>query len=465
MQLELNTKDLGKWLTIAGAAGVAISFLWWMNFYSQVTSLIGKSLFYALGCLFFSSLECSAAQALAHIGGFWPYSPFYLWCSLGLLLAGQWIVKKNTGAGLFRVIEDQMKSFQTSNGGNQSTRPSAPTVSTPNPSANIKQQMPSIRTTIQSSNHTKAKETFSGKLAMASEAHDGQGSSYTQGGQLSDQFYRAEINRENPTCIIFVVDQSHSMGDLLAVGKSKAEFVADALNRTIYSLVTTCTKADGVRNYFDIAVIGYGDSGPAPGLSGALSGDYIHAVATIGDNPLRVEDRVRSDDDGAGGIIERRIKFPVWFEPRFNGGTPMRAALSEAHQLSAAWCVDHPKSYPPTIIHVTDGESTDGDPEDLANSIKSIGTTDGRCLLFNIHVSSNSVGSLSFPGDSAAIQDPYAQLLYRMSSELPAHICDRAREKGYRLAIGARGYVFNAEPKDIVNFFDIGTRPRNVADR
>jgi hypothetical protein len=64
--------------------------------------------------------------------------------------------------------------------------------------------------------------------------------------------YSAEISRDNPTCILFVIDQSGSMDERMATGKPKADFVADVLNKTIYTLVTNCTKADGVRNYFDI---------------------------------------------------------------------------------------------------------------------------------------------------------------------------------------------------------------------
>jgi hypothetical protein len=38
----------------------------------------------------------------------------------------------------------------------------------------------------------------------------------------------------------------------------KADFVADAVNRTLHDLVIRCTKTEEVRNYYEIAVIGYG---------------------------------------------------------------------------------------------------------------------------------------------------------------------------------------------------------------
>jgi hypothetical protein len=61
--------------------------------------------------------------------------------------------------------------------------------------------------------------------------------------------YSAEISRSNPTALLFLIDQSGSMCDLMASGRSKAQFVADALNRTLVNLITRCTKSDGTRNY------------------------------------------------------------------------------------------------------------------------------------------------------------------------------------------------------------------------
>jgi len=277
--------------------------------------------------------------------------------------------------------------------------------------------------------------------------------------------YSAEISRDNPTAILFVIDQSGSMDEKMATGKTKADFVADVLNKTIYTLVTNCTKSDGVRNYFDIGVIGYGAQGATPGLGGALAGKVVHPITALATSPLRVEDRTRLEDDGAGGVLERRIKFPVWFEPTSSGGTPMSAALTKAAEALVEWCDTHPNSYPPTILHVTDGASTDGNPDGIASAIQQISTADGECLLFNIHVSTEQGETVKFPNSASGLTDGYAKLLFGMSSVLPPHVATIAADKGYRMDPGARGFMFNADPKDITNFFDIGTRPRLTADR
>lgn len=270
--------------------------------------------------------------------------------------------------------------------------------------------------------------------------------------------YEAQISRNNPTAFLFVVDQSGSMLDRMAIGKSKAEFVSDALNRTLMNLIGRCTKSEGVRDYFEVGVIGYGGRGVDNGFSGALGARVLNPVSAIEQSPTRVEDRKKKMDDGAGGIVETSVKFPVWFEPRADGGTPMRAALTKAAEEIVVWCDAHPESYPPTILHVTDGESGDGDPEEIAANLGQLRTKDGSVVVMNIHVSALGSDTIKFPSSESGLPDSYARMLFRMSSVLPPHIAAFAKDKGYAVSPESRGYMFNAEAGEIVDFFDIGTR-------
>jgi hypothetical protein len=278
--------------------------------------------------------------------------------------------------------------------------------------------------------------------------------------------YSAEISRDHPTAILFVIDQSRSMEDQIAGGRPKAEFVADVLNKTVYTLVTNCSKADGVRRYFDVGVLSYSGDGVGNGFGHAANGHGILSPITdIADTPLRVEERARSVDDGAGGIVEQKTKFPIWFEPKTTGGTPMRGGLTRAVEVIAEWCDAHPDSYPPTILHVTDGESTDGDPQDIADALRKLHTDDGEALLFNLHVSTQGAQEIVFAQDDSGLVDDYSKMLFRMSSPLPAHLAKLAGDKGYAMSNGSRGFIFNGDPKLIVDFFEIGTRPRLIAER
>jgi len=253
------------------------------------------------------------------------------------------------------------------------------------------------------------------------------------------------------------------MGDRMADSeRTKAQIVADVLNKTLMQMVTRCAKADGVRDYFDIGVIGYGGSGARNALMGSLSQQILNPISAIEANPVRIEERRRKIDDGAGGIIEQTVKFPVWFEPQANGGTPMCAAISKAAEELAAWCDNHPNSYPPTVLHITDGESTDGSPEQLAEGLRQFQTNDGNILLLNLHVSSLAATPISFPANETGLPDQYAKLLFRMSSLLPTHLVKVAQEKGRTVSNESRGYVFNADAAEIVDFFDIGTRPAQL---
>ena len=175
-------------------------------------------------------------------------------------------------------------------------------------------------------------------------------------------------------------------------------------------------------------------------------------------NPIRVEDRKRKMDDGAGGIVETSIKFPVWFEPKASGGTPMKEALSKAAEELVTWCDAHPECYPPSVLHVTDGESTDGDPEEIAKHLGTIRTNDGEVLILNIHVSTLGIEPIKFPSSETGLPDSYAQMLFRMSSQLPEHLIAFAKDKGHTVDSESRGFMFNAEAAEIVDFFDIGTR-------
>lgn len=276
--------------------------------------------------------------------------------------------------------------------------------------------------------------------------------------------YSANISRENPTAFLFLIDQSGSMEEKTESGRSKAQFVADVLNKTLYTIITNCTKAaDGVRRYFDVGVLTYSGSGVENGLGGALSGNVIQGISQISESPLRIEERAKKVDDGAGGIIDQKTKFPIWFDPKSSGGTPMRAALTRGAEVMAEWCDAHPNSYPPTVLHVTDGQSTDGVPEDIANGLRQISTHDGQILLFNLHVTAGSGQEIVFPISESELADEYSRMLFRMSSVLPADLARLAGDKGYPIREGSRGLIFNGDPKLIVDFFEIGTKPKVMA--
>jgi hypothetical protein len=275
--------------------------------------------------------------------------------------------------------------------------------------------------------------------------------------------YSAEISRTNPALFLFLLDQSGSMADAWQPGEQKAKGLADIINRQLYELTIRCAKSEGVRNYFEIAVLGYGGR-VQPALVGSLSNREVVPIAEIADNPARLEERSKKEADGAGGVMVSTVRFPVWVDPVASGGTPMCEALNRGATIVESWVASHPESFPPVVINMTDGEPTDGDPTAAADRLRSIVTTDGQALLFNIHLSSVGSKPIVFPSDESLLPDDHAKLLFRMSSFLPRQMVslgavDAAADTPTE---GSRGFVFNGDMVAVITALDIGTRPSNL---
>jgi len=278
--------------------------------------------------------------------------------------------------------------------------------------------------------------------------------------------YKAEISRKNPGCFLFLLDQSGSMEDPFGGGeggRKKADELATIINKLIHNLSIRCAKSDSIYDYFHVGVLGYGqDTVVAPAFEGAIAGRDIVPISELADNPLRIEDRVKKTDDGAGGLVEQTVKFPVWFDAKWAGGTPMCGALKAASDVVQRWVSEHAKGFPPIVINITDGEATDGDPKPEAQALCSLGSDDGAVLLFNIHLSSTAGAPVELAARPDGLPDAFAKQLFEMSSQLTPFMIGRAKELGMPAEDGARGFVFNAQPVQVIQFLDIGTRPANL---
>ena len=273
--------------------------------------------------------------------------------------------------------------------------------------------------------------------------------------------YSAEISRRQPGCIFFLIDQSTSMN--LPMGgpgdESRAEHLTIAINRLLQELVVRCTKSqdEGVREYFDVGVFGYGESfGPA--LGGDLEGRELVSIREVAEHPLRLETMTRTVPDGKGGTTETQVRFPVWFDLDALGKTPMCKALEEAKKMLTPWVEAHQESFPPLVFNITDGEASDGDPLGPAAELRELATEDGNLLLFNVHLSSIEDEPIHYPSSSADLPDEFALQLYEMSSVMPPPIRERFADEGYDVQEQARSFVFNADIGDVVQCLDIGTR-------
>lgn len=273
--------------------------------------------------------------------------------------------------------------------------------------------------------------------------------------------YSAEISRNNPSCFLFVIDQSGSMSDnYVNVGKPKSEALADVINRMLQQLVIKCAKSEGVRDYYNVGVIGYGANGVGAAFSGNLSGKNLVPISEIANNPARIEERNKKVSDGAGGLVDTSVKFPIWFDPTAGGGTPMTEAFRQANDIMSEWLSLNPNCFPPVVIHITDGESTDGDPTEEMKRLTSQFSNDGNVILFNLHTNAKGINSISFPGPEIQLPDQYSEVLFNGASSLPNFMKNVAsQEFGLNLTDGARAFVLNGDIDLIITAIEIGTRP------
>jgi hypothetical protein len=271
--------------------------------------------------------------------------------------------------------------------------------------------------------------------------------------------YSAEISRTNPTALLFLLDQSSSMLEPFGgqPDKSKAEGVADALNRLLQNIVLKCAKADGIRDFFHVGMISYGGKVNSA-FGGALAGLTMVPVSKIANNPLRVETRTRKVDDGAGGLTDQQFKFPVWFEAKPTGKTPMCEAINKAKEYLKAFLGVQANCYPPLVINITDGKPSDGDPREAAQELRGLASKDGNVLMFNAHISDKQNRPIEFPSEETGLPDDFAKLLFRMSSELPPRLLEAAKNDRFPVGPKSRGFVFNADLVAVIRFLDIGTR-------
>lgn len=275
--------------------------------------------------------------------------------------------------------------------------------------------------------------------------------------------YTAEISRSNPSCFLFLVDRSGSMSEAFAGHQNlrKCDSVADAINKLVHNLILKCARGEGVRHFYDVGVIGYGQE-VTPAFSGPLAGRKLVSIGEVAAAPARVEERTRSVPDGKGGTSQRTVKFPIWFEPVAKGMTPMGQALDMAREWLTEWVGAHMDSHPPIVINITDGEATDSGPMNQGEALKALATNDGNTLLFNCHISGRLESPILFPQSEAELPDELARTLFSVSSELPEPIRKMAQVEHRQVGEHARGFAFNADLVELIRFLDIGTRAGNL---
>ena len=166
-----------------------------------------------------------------------------------------------------------------------------------------------------------------------------------------------------------------------------------------------------------------------------------------------------------GEATFRKISMPAWIAPKAVGQTPMYEALLQIRDLTQAWCTNpaHSESFPPIVFNITDGEASDCDQREqlaICEKIRTIGTTDGKVLLINIHIATTSDSrSLLFPTEEEIPTDNrYARLLHDCSSPMPEELSEAIRQVRGDLAMPPfRGMSYNTSIAELIAILNIGS--------
>ena len=270
--------------------------------------------------------------------------------------------------------------------------------------------------------------------------------------------YQADISRSNPGCFLFLIDQSGSMADAFAggTGHSKADELATIINRLLASLVIRCSKDEGVRDYFDVGVIGYGAM-VVHSLAGANGAPFL-PISRLADEPLRVEDRVQKIPDGAGGLVEQSVKFPIWIDPAADGGTPMTQAFERGRAALGSWVNGHRRSSHLSCSISLTAKRPTAIRAALPRRCASWPPDDGSALLFNVHLSERRAPTVEFRPPTRRLPD--TSRAARSACPVSCRRISGCRtSEGYEVGAGTRGFVFNADATSVIQFLDIGTQP------
>ena len=225
---------------------------------------------------------------------------------------------------------------------------------------------------------------------------------------------RTRISEAHPTAIIFVVDQSCSMARGTELDNVEydyiSELVAISINNQIENFIEKCRDEEGEINHlYDIAVIGYGNT-VRVAWTGDLQKKSFHSPEELLAQTKSPSERYR------------------WVVPR-DSDTSGRCdlAFAEVHKLLSEWISreENRFSYPPTVIHISDGDVKREYQRDFllnAERIKSLQTAIGGVVVWNICYFPKKYNEFVFiSGEElpALSSFPGGLVMYEASSYLP----------------------------------------------
>ena len=138
--------------------------------------------------------------------------------------------------------------------------------------------------------------------------------------------YQAQWGGIHPGCIIFLLDQSGSMGRPFGAGQAnrgqrKCDMVAAVLNGFLQELIliNTVVRPDGtteIRPRADIAVIGYQGETVNTALLGNLAYSPFVTLPELQADPVQKKSEVVKEISPLTGLeVTKTMEVPIWVQP------------------------------------------------------------------------------------------------------------------------------------------------------
>ncbi len=282
--------------------------------------------------------------------------------------------------------------------------------------------------------------------------------------------YSQEITRRHRAAIVIAIDQSCSMGgkmELNGVEMSKSEVVSMVVGNLIDELIMRSYRNGEYRHYYDIALIGYSGESVYSLLGEDIAFQPITVLSAreVPRMPYTLDYRTINS-----GTRSFREEVSIWVKPCAQGATPMYKMICAVTNLVSNWCAceENSDSFPPLVFNITDGEASDAGYDMLrsaAHRLQNIGTSDGKTLFVNVHISSDTHhASLLFPSaHEVPLSIRYAHLLMDISSVMPEPLHQYIRE--CRSEFSKPPYIamsYNASVSELVAMLNIGSRSLNM---
>ncbi|MFC7393145.1 VWA domain-containing protein [Scopulibacillus cellulosilyticus] len=227
--------------------------------------------------------------------------------------------------------------------------------------------------------------------------------------------YRIQATQQTPAYIIYLLDISASMNQLMDAGgeqKRRMDVVTTALNSAIRQMVFRSTKGSRLSPRYKISILAYSDH-VFDVLGGVKSIDEVARM-----KPLENIQTQRLTDTAKAFTAAEKI---------------LRQELPQLQNCPA-----------PLICHMTDGAFTGEDPEPVVKRIMELKVPDGHVLIENIFISDEILASpidnpKKWPGimPETELDEAYGMKLKRLSSPLPESYREMMIETGYKIEPGA----------------------------